>query len=119
MIIALLLSLVGVRQVQFGETYYNFLKSVGRAYANWSFEIPKIPNITPLQEGGYDSGGFILAVIIKIANFFVTIINGLITVLNVVIIVLNVVIQLIQFCLTLIYCLLDFRNWFGAIALFS
>lgn len=110
LIIALLLALAGVRQVEFGDSYYQFMGDVSRAYSQWSFEIPDIPKITPMNDGGFDSGGLIISVLIKIGNFFVNVINGLISVLNVLILIINVVISLIQFALTLIYCLLGFRN---------
>lgn len=110
LIIALFLSLAGVQQVEFGNTYYNFLGNVSRSFNSWSFSIPKIPMIPQLIDNGFDSGGLILGVLIKIGNFFVNIFNGLISVINVITVILNVIIQLIQFCLTLVYELLNFRD---------
>ena len=110
LIIALTLSLAGVHQIEFGNTYYNFLRDVNRDFQNWSFQIPNIPKITPMRESGFDSGGFIISVLIKIGNFFVNVINGLISVLNVLIIIFNVVISLIQFALTLVYRVIGLRD---------
>lgn len=110
LIIALTLSLAGVQQIQFGDTYYNFLRDVNRDFVNWSFQIPKIPKINPMVDSGFDSGGLILSVLIKIGNFFVTIINGLIGIINVLITIINVFISLIQFVLTLVYRVIAFRD---------
>jgi len=110
LIIALTLSLAGVHQIEFGNTYYNFLRDVNRDFQSWSFQIPSIPKITPMRDGGFDSGGLIISVLIKIGNFFVNVINGLISVLNVLITIINVLISLIQFVLTLVYRVIGFRD---------
>lgn len=110
LIIALTLSLAGVHQIEFGNTYYNFLRDVNRDFQNWSFKIPDIPKITEMTDSGFDSGGLILSVLIKIGNFFVRVINGLISIINVLITIINVIISLIQFVLTLVYRVIAFRD---------
>lgn len=116
LIIALTLSLAGVHQIEFGNTYYNFLRDVNRDFQNWSFQIPNIPKITPMRDSGFDSGGLIISVLIKIGNFFVNVINGLISVLNVLILIINVLISLIQFALTLVYRVIAFRDSFISVS---
>lgn len=110
LLIALLLSLAGVHQVEFGDTYYTFLSGVTHSFDSWSFEIPNIPKIPRINDGGFDDSGLILGVLIKIGNFLVTIINAIISVLNILVTIVNVVIQIIQFCLTLIWSLINFRD---------
>lgn len=110
LIIALVLALAGVQQVEFGNSYYEFMQSVSIDMRNWSLEIPKIPSINTIDEGGFDSGGLILSVLIKIGNFFVGVINAFISVINIFITILNVVIKLIQFCIILIKRLFSFRD---------
>lgn len=112
LIIALLLSFVGVQQIEFGDTYYNFMKSVSRAYSNWSFSIPNIPKIPQLNDSDFNTSGLILTVLIKIGKAIISFFNAIVSLINVLVLIVNVVIQLIQFCLTLIYCLLGFRDSF-------
>lgn len=108
MILALFLSMAGVQQVQFGDSYYSFLKSVSVSFESWKLTIPDIPRINQIATGDYDKSGIILVVLIKIANFFVGVVNTFIVIINVIINVLNVVIQLLQFIFTFIYRCKDF-----------
>lgn len=117
LIIALLLAMAGVQQVQFGDDYYNFLRAVSRDFENWSVSIPSIPKIPSINSAAYDDSGLILTVLIKIANAFFTLVNVMITGLNVLITVTNVIIQLIQFCLTIIYRLISFRDSLAGVVL--
>lgn len=111
-IIAFFLSIIGVQQIEFGDTYYTFISSVSKTFDSWKLEIPDIPKIPLINTGDYDKSGLILAVLIKIANFFVKFVNIISTILNLVINILNIVIQLIQFILTIVYQCKDFINKF-------
>lgn len=102
MVLALLLSFVGVQKVEFGSQYMDFLRGVSIRLDSWSFAIPSIPSIKQISSEG---GGLIQAI-----NVIVSILNGFVTVINVLITIVNVVISLIQFILTLIYCVIDFRD---------
>lgn len=110
LIISLLLALVGVQHIEFGDTYYNFLKDVNRSYQQWSFQIPNIPSIPQLADTSFDDSGLILGVLIKIGRAVIGFFNILIGIINVMVMVINVLIQLIQFFLTLIYRLIGFRD---------
>lgn len=107
-ILAFFLALGGVRQIQFGNDYYMFLRSVSVSYQNWRFEIPRIPKVPLIADRSLGGNGTILGVLIAIGNFFVSTFNGIIGSFNVIITILNVVITVIQFILTLIYQCKDF-----------
>lgn len=131
MLLALLLSLVGVQQISFDETYYNFMNSVAQTSASWSFEIPKIPSINMIDNqswgdvvGSFDNVTDILSFFSAIGTFFtwfgqffVVLINGLISVLNILITIVNVLISLIQLILSFIYTIFDFRDNLVQVAL--
>lgn len=110
--IAFFLALLGVQQIEFGDTYYNFLQSVNNSFNSWKFEIPNIPSIDKIDTSSYDSKGLILQVIIKIANFFVSFINIITKIINVLSSIINIFIAVIQFILTLIYQCKDFIEQF-------
>lgn len=107
-ILAFFLALAGVRQIQFGNDYYIFLRSVSVSYQSWHFEIPRIPNVPLISRTSLNSNGLLLGVLIAIGNFFVAAFNGVIGTFNVLITILNVIITVIQFILTLIYQCKDF-----------
>ena len=111
-LIAFFLSLYGVTHIQFGNDYYTFMGQVSSTYESWAFEIPDIPKIPEIDKGDYDKGGLILAVLIKIANFFVKFVNIITTIINIITSILNIVIQVIQFILSLIYECRGFLNKF-------
>ena len=108
MVIALILSFVGVTKVDFGSQYMDFMRGVSMRLDSWSFEIPRIPDIPQIDSS---SSGFLEAI-----NVIVKILNGFVTVINVLIMVVNVAIKLIQFLLTLIYCIIDFRDTMALIS---
>lgn len=102
MIIALVLSFVGISKVEFGTQYMDFMRGVSMRLDSWSFQIPRIPDIPQIDSS---SGGFLDAI-----NVIVKILNGFVTVINVLILIVNVVIKLVQFLLTIVYCVIDFRD---------
>lgn len=115
-ILAFFLSIAGVQHIQFGDSYYSFLRSVSVSFNSWKLEIPDIPSINKISIGDYDKSGLILSVLIKIANFFVSVVNSIILLINFVINILNIVVQIIQFVLTLIYRCKDFIKKVSEIA---
>ena len=108
MILALFLALKGVQHVDFGNTYWLFLRDVTSSYNSWKLEIPDIPKVPKIAGGTFSEKGLILAVLISIANFFVDFVNALIAVINFGNTIINICIQIIQFCFTLIYRCKDF-----------
>lgn len=108
LVLSLFLSMAGVQQVSFGDSYYNFMRSVTGSFNSWKLNIPKIPNVPYVVSNDFDKAGGVLDVIIKIGNFFVFILNSLIALINLIITILNIVVQIIQFVLTIIYQCKDF-----------
>lgn len=108
MVIALFLASLGVHHIEFGDTYYSFIQSVGQSFNQWKLEIPDIPKIPTINRTQGDSDSNFLKALVTIANFFVVVVNAIISIVNILISIVNIVVQLIQFILTLIYQCKDF-----------
>lgn len=109
LVIAFVLSFVGVKKVEFGDDYYNFLNNLSQRYNSWQFSIPNIPKISKIDTAG--NGVFDAVSFFKwFGNVFVGLLNAMITVINVIILIFNTVIHVIQFISTLVYCVIDFKN---------
>mgnify|MGYP003295773380 CR=1 FL=1 len=102
LVVALVLSFVGVDQIVLDNSYMTFLKGVSHNLESWSLEIPKIPSIPKMA----DVDGGLLEVVDILISFF----NGVINVLNILITIINVVISLLQFLFTIIYSVITFRD---------
>lgn len=114
-ILAFFLATIGVTQIEFGDSYYSWLKSVQHIYDSWNFEVPNIPDVPtiPLQES--DTKGVILKVLVKFVNFFVKFVNILVSIINVLVFIINIVIHVIQFIISIIISCRDFINRQGSI----
>lgn len=119
MLIAFFLAIIGVQQIEFGETYYQFFGNVTSRFNNWKLTIPDIPKIPSVDytQGDRDTG--FLKAIANILNFFVVVINALISILNIFVSIINIAIQLVQFILTFVYSVKDFIDGFRSQAAFA
>lgn len=125
LIIAFILSFAGFTQVASGEGFHLWIKSVNSSYANWSFEIPKIPKINLLDTYEPVKSAPLRVVTVPIfnttttfkqkfvnfVNFFITLVNGLSAVINILIGIVNILIEVIQFILTMVYCIKDIPQY--------
>lgn len=110
MILALVLSFVGVQQVTFDNSYYNFMSSVNNTFNSWSFSIPEIPKIPNIKNANWEDVYELFTFLKFLGGVIVKFLNGLISVINILIMIINVIIHLLQFILSIIYCVLNFRD---------
>lgn len=108
LLLAFFLSLMGVQQIEFGDSYYNFLSSLSHNFSNWTFEIPTIPKINKFTDVSIGDSPGLLEFLKLFANFFITLVNAFIVLVNLLINVLNVIVKVIQFFISIIQTSKDF-----------
>lgn len=108
LLLAFFLSLMGVQQIQFGDSYYNFLRNLSFNFSKWEFEIPSIPKIKKFDDVSIGDSDGILQFLKLLANFFITLVNAFIVTINVLINLLNVLVKLIEFFISIIQTSKDF-----------
>lgn len=125
LIIAFVLSFAGFTQVASGEGFHLWINSVNNAYADWSFQIPKIPKIQlldtyePVKSAPlrvvtvpiFNTNTTFKQKFVNFVNFFITLVNGLSAVINILIGIINIIIEVIQFILTMVYCVKDIPTY--------
>lgn len=110
--IALMLALAGIREVELSEPFMAFLNQTSIELESYKIAIPDIPRI-PTMEFLYFGGNFFEVVgqiFINFIQLWVRFINGIITILNLVILVLNTIIQLLEFIFLIIKNLITMKN---------
>lgn len=110
LILAFFLAFAGVKKIEFGNSYYTFIKNVSDSYDSWSLTIPDIPKISKFELLDTDLSFWerLFEMFKMVANFFITLINIIISVVNFLAGVVNVIINVLQFIFTLLYQCKDF-----------
>lgn len=84
LIIAVLLALVGIHQVNIGQPFYTFFNEISILVSQNKVEIPDIPKLEPISNRG-EWWVTLINGLYNFFNVFIVLINGLITIINVVI----------------------------------